>query len=277
MIEGATAQLSIRRLCGLLGMPRSTYYALRQPRPQRRIEPQLEKKIRLLHQEHRGALGSRGFAKALNAQGVVVGRHRMRSLMKSLGLVRRRAQYAHYRRVTKPSNIAPNVLQRRFNPPSPNTFWAGDITYIRVGGSWLYLAIVMDLFSRRIVGWAFSRTADTELSLQALRLAVGLRRPPSELVFHSDQGCQYTADRFVSYLAEKQIVQSMSRRGNCWDNAVVERYFRSQKHDWSPENGYSNHFEAERDVMDFIAHYNHRRCHSASNNLPPAIFEKLAA
>ncbi|MBP5148616.1 DDE-type integrase/transposase/recombinase, partial [Pseudomonas protegens] len=139
------------------------------------------------------------------------------------------------------------------------------------------LAIVMDLFSRRIVGWAFSRTADAELSLKALRLAVGIRRPGSALVFHSDQGCQYTADRFVEYLAEKQIVQSMSRRANCWDNAVVERYFRTLKHDWSPENGYQNHFEAQKDVMDFIAHYNHRRCHSASNDLPPAAFERLAA
>ncbi|WP_268800112.1 IS3 family transposase [Pseudomonas huanghezhanensis] len=218
-----------------------------------------------------------GFAKALKIEGFVIGRHRMRGLMKSLGLVRRKAQYKHYRRVTKPSSVAPNVLKRRFNPARPNTFWAGDITYIRVGGSWLYLAVVMDLFSRRIVGWAFSRTADTELSLRALRLAVGMRRPSPELVFHSDQGCQYTADRFVAYLREKKIVQSMSRRGNCWDNAVVERYFRSQKHDWSPENGYTNHFEAERDVMDFIAHYNHRRCHTAAKNLPPAIFEKLAA
>ena len=141
----------------------------------------------------------------------------------------------------------------------------------------MYLAIVMDLYSRRVVGWAFSRTADTELSLRALQLGVGIRKPPTGLVFHSDQGCQYTADRFVKYLADHGIVQSMSRRGNCWDNAVVERYFRSLKHDWSPEDGYSNHFEAERDVMDFIAHYNHRRCHTASNNLPPAVFEKRAA
>jgi putative transposase len=277
MIEGAFATLSVRHLCRLLGMPRSSYYAQQQPKPRRRIERQLERRIRQLHKEHRGALGARGFSRALKAQGIVVGRHRMGGLMKDMGLVRRSARYAHYRRATKPSNVAPNVLQRRFDPQQPNTYWAGDITYIRVGGSWLYLAIVMDLFSRRIVGWAFSRTADVELSLRALRLAVGLRRPPSELVFHSDQGCQYTAERFVSYLAEKQIVQSMSRRGNCWDNAVVERYFKTQKHDWSPENGYMNHFEAERDVMDFIAHYNHRRCHSASNNLPPAIYERQAA
>ena len=277
MIEGTQGRLSVRHLCCLLGVPRSSYYAQRQPKRPRRIERQLEKKILQLHKEHRGALGSRGFSKALKKQGMEVGRHRMRGLMRSLGLVRRRARYAHYRRATKPSNIAPNVLARRFNPTAPNTFWAGAITYIRVGASWLYLAVVMDLFSRRIVGWAFSRTADAELSLRALQLAVGLRRPASELVFHSDQGCQYTAERFVKYLAEKKIVQSMSRRGNCWDNAVVERYFRSQKHDWSPENGYQNHFEAERDVMDFIAHYNHRRCHSASNHLPPVTFEQMAA
>lgn len=277
MIEGLKGLLSVRRLCQLLGVPRSSHYAKRKARPQRRIERQLEKKIRQLHKEHRGALGSRGFAKELRKQGVVIGRHRMCNLMKSLGLVRRRARYAHYRRTGKPSYTAANVLDRRFNPSSPNTFWAGDITYIRVGRSWLYLAIVMDLFSRRIVGWAFSRTADTELSLKALRLAVGMRRPGSALVFHSDQGCQYTADRFVDYLAQQRIVQSMSRRANCWDNAVVERYFRTLKHDWSPENGYPNHFEAQKDVMDFIAHYNHRRCHTASNNLPPATFERLAA
>ena len=277
MIEGLKGQLSIRHCCRLLGVPRSSYYAKPVARSEPGVERQLEKTIRQLHREHRGALGARGFARELKKQGVVVGRHRMGRLMKNLGLVRRRARYAHYRRTGKPSNTAANVLDRRFNPASPNTFWAGDITYIRVGGSWLYLAIVMDLFSRRIVGWAFSRTADAELSLKALRLAVGIRRPGSALVFHSDQGCQYTADRFVEYLAEKHIVQSMSRRANCWDNAVVERYFRTLKHDWSPENGYQSHFEAQKDVMDFIAHYNHRRCHSASNDLPPAAFERLAA
>lgn len=277
MIEGIRRQLSVRRLCRVLGMPRSSYYAQQRPKPQRKIAPPLERKIRQLHKEHRGALGARGFSRALKAEGMGVGRHRMGRLMQELGLERRRARYAHYRRATKPSVVAPNVLKRRFNPQQPDTFWAGDITYIRVGGSWLYLAVVMDLFSRRVVGWAFSRTADVELSLRALRLAVSLRKPSSELVFHSDQGCQYTADRFMAYLAERQIVQSMSRRGNCWDNAVVERYFRTQKHDWSPENGYTSHFEAERDVMDFIVHYNHRRCHSASNNLPPATYEKLAA
>lgn len=277
MIEGGGKKLSVRHYCRLIGLPRSSYYSQRQPTRSRSGESGLVTMLRQLHKKHRGALGSRGFVKTLKIEGITVGRHRVRRLMKSLELVVRCPKYGHYRRNTKLSNIATNVLNRRFNPTKPDTFWAGDITYIRVGGSWLYLAIVMDLYSRRIVGWAFSRTPDTDLALSALGLAMALRKPSVPPVFHSDQGCQYTADRFVKYLADKDMVQSMSRRGNCWDNAVVERYFRSQKHEWSPEGGYSNHLEAERDVMDFIHHYNHRRCHTASNNLPPAAFEKLAA
>ena len=277
MIDGVRGKMSIRQACSLLGMPRSSYYQPRSSKPSRCISPVLASKIRQIHAEHRYALGTRGLCKELRKEGIFFGRYRMRTLIKVLGLERRKLPYAHYRRATKPSATAPNLLRRCFNPARPDTLWAGDITYIRVGKGWLYLAVVMDLYSRRIVGWAFSRTADVELSLKALRLAVARRRPLPELLFHSDQGCQYTADRFVQYLKESRIVQSMSRRGNCWDNAVVERYFKTLKHDWMPEHGYDNHFEAERDVTDFISHYNHRRCHTASNNLPPALFEKLAA
>lgn len=269
--------MSIRQACRLLGVSRSSYYAKPMSKVPRMGQPALENRMRKLHQQHRCALGARGLSSALKREGFAVGRHRVRSLMKALNLTRRRRRYAHYRRATKAAPTAPNILDRRFNPDKPNRFWAGDITYIRVGESWSYLAIVMDLYSRRIVGWAFSRTPDTELSLKALKLAIGLRGPSPELLFHSDQGCQYTADRFVSYLAESQVVQSMSRKGNCWDNAVVERYFRTLKHDWMPENGYRSHFDAEKDVMDFISHYNHQRCHSASDHLPPARYEELAA
>lgn len=269
--------MSIRRMSVLLGLARSSYYVKRKAVRQRPVLGELGRKLRALHKQHREALGTRGLSKALRKEGVFIGRYRMRTLIKTFDLQRRRPRYAHYRRATKPAVVAPNILDRRFNPARSDTLWAGDITYIRVGHGWLYLAVVMDLFSRRIVGWACSRTADAELSMKALKLAVALRRPMPELLFHSDQGCQYTADRFVECLAENRIVQSMSRRGNCWDNAVVERYFRTLKHDWMPENGYQNHFEAEKDVMDFISHYNHRRCHSASNNLPPALFEQQAA
>ncbi|MBC3210436.1 IS3 family transposase [Pseudomonas sp. SWRI111] len=277
MIDGVRGAMSVRRICSVLGIARSSYYINRKTK---RLKPGLRwlrRRLRALHKEHREALGTRGLCKALRKKGIFIGRYRMRSLIKTFGLHRRRPRYAHYRRATKPAVVAPNILDRRFNPTQPDTLWAGDITYIRVGNSWLYLAVVMDLFSRRIVGWACSRTADAELAAKALKLAVSLRRPMPELLFHSDQGCQYTADRFVTCLADNRIVQSMSRRGNCWDNAVVERYFRTLKHDWMPENGYQNHFEAEKDVMGFISHYNHRRCHSASNNLPPALFEQQAA
>lgn len=269
--------MSIRRMCLVLAVARSSYYAKRKPKPARVIESGLEMKIRALHIEHREALGARGLSKELRTKGIFIGRHRMRSLIKTFDLARRRPSYAHYRRATKPGVTAPNILDRRFNPVQPDTLWAGDITYIKVRDSWLYLAVVMDLFSRRIVGWACSRTADTDLSIKALKLAVALRRPMPELLFHSDQGCQYTAERFSACLAENRIVHSVSRRGNCWDNAVVERYFRTLKHDWMPENGYQSHFEAEKDVIDFVSHYNHRRCHTASNNLPPALFEQQAA
>ena len=269
--------MSIRRMCSVLGLARSSFYAKRKPALPRVIEKDLELKIRAIHQEHREALGARGLSKELRKGGVFIGRHRMRSLINTLELARRRPRYAHYRRATKPGVTAPNILDRRFNPVQPDTLWAGDITYIKVKDSWLYLAVVMDLFSRRIVGWACSRTADTDLSIKALKLAVALRRPMPQLLFHSDQGCQYTSDRFATCLEESRIVHSVSRRGNCWDNAVVERYFRTLKHDWMPESGYQNHFEAEKDVIEFVSHYNHRRCHTASNNLPPALFEQRAA
>mgnify|MGYP003610540965 FL=1 len=269
--------MSVRRACSILSLPRSSFYAKRKPAAPRVIEKSLESKIRALHKEHREALGARGLSKELRKGGISIGRHRMSSLISTLGLTRRRARYVHYRRATKPEITAPNILDRRFNPVQANTLWAGDITYIKVKESWLYLAVVMDLFSRRIVGWACSRTADTNLSIKALELAVALRNPMPELLFHSDQGCQYTSNRFTKCLEEKRIVHSVSRRGNCWDNAVVERYFRTLKHDWMPENGYQNHYDAEKDVLDFVSHYNHRRCHTASNNLPPALFEQQAA
>ncbi|MGW8463510.1 IS3 family transposase [Pseudomonas sp. CLCA07] len=277
MIDGVRGAMSIRRMCSVLGLARSSFYAKRKPALPRVIEKDLELKIRAVHKEHREALGARGLSKELRKGGVFIGRHRMRSLINTLELARRRPRYAHYRRATKPGVTAPNILDRRFNPVQPDTLWAGDITYIKVRDSWLYLAVVMDLFSRRIVGWACSRTADTDLSIKALKLAVALRRPMPQLLFHSDQGCQYTSDRFATCLEESRIVHSVSRRGNCWDNAVVERYFRTLKHDWMPESGYQNHFEAEKDVIDFVSHYNHRRCHTASNNLPPALFEQQAA
>lgn len=269
--------MSVRRICLVLGLARSSYYVKRKPEQHRLAHRPLELQIRALHKEHREALGARGLSKELRKSGIFIGRYRMGTLIKTLGLSRRRPRYAHYRRATKPAVTAPNILNRRFNPIQPNTLWAGDITYIKVKDSWLYLAVVMDLFSRRIVGWACSRTADTELSIKALRLAVALRRPMPELLFHSDQGCQYTSRKFQEELKRHGILQSMSHRGQCWDNAPTERFFGTLKSEWVPRGGYSLIEEAKTDMVRFFMYYNRTRLHSYNNYLSPIAMEQKAA
>lgn len=268
--------MSVTRWCRLLGRSRSSYYAARsyQPRP---ASPLLAA-IAAVHESSRQTYGSRRMSAALRQMGHAVGRHRARSLMRQAGLAVARRRYQHYRRHTKPAAVAPNHLNRQFRPAAPNQVWAGDITYLRTARGWLYLAIVVDLYARRIVGWAFSSQADTDLAIQALELAVSMRRPAPGVMFHSDQGCQYSSERFVATLKRLQMVQSMSRRGNCWDNAVVERIFASLKREWIGERRYRDQQEARTDVTRFVAtYYNHHRLHSAMNHLPPALFESLAA
>ena len=163
-------------------------------------------------------------------------------------------------------------------PAAPNITWAGDITYLPTRKGWLYLAIVVDLYARRIVGWSFSATPDTALALGALKQAVQARKPASGLLFHSDQGCQYTSIAFVERLKQLGITQSMSRRGNCWDNAVVERIFRTLKHEWMQSTPYHDHAQAQADLLPFLSSwYNHRRLHSAIGMRPPAIVDAMAA
>ena len=215
--------MSIRRICSVLGLARSSYYVKRKPEQHRLAQHSLELQIRALHKEHREALGARGLSKELRKSGIFIGRHRMGTLIKTLGLPRRRPRYAHYRRATKPAVTAPNILDRRFNPIQPNTLWAGYITYIKVKDSWLYLAVVMDLFSRRIVGRACSRAADTELSIKALGLAVARRRPMPELLFHSDQGCLYCSDLYQKLHVRHGIACSMTDGYDCYQNALAER------------------------------------------------------
>ncbi len=202
-------------LCRLLGVARSSYYAARK-RPAVVASPLLPVVVRL-HEESRRSYGTRRVTAALQQLGHAVGRQRVRTLMRQAGLTVARRRYQHYRRYTKPAIAAPNHLNRQFQPDAPNRVWAGDITYLRTARGWLYLAIVVDLYARRIVGWAFSAQADTELVIRALELAVSMRRPGVGLMFHSDQGCQYGSERFIAYLRRQQIIQSMSRRGNCWD------------------------------------------------------------
>jgi putative transposase len=261
-------------MCRLLKVPRSSYYAFAGRPRKPPASHALLKAMRQIHSESRCSYGSRRMAQALQQQGHAIGRHRARSLMREAQLAVARRRTHRYRRAEGEALVAPNLLERQFEPGAINRVWAGDITYVRTRQGWSYLAIVMDLHSRRIVGWAFAMQADTELVIQALQQARRSRRPAAGLIFHSDQGCQYTSERFVSDLKANGIVQSMSRKGNCWDNAVVERFYRSLKSEWIGEQEYGSHELARRDITDYIADfYNYRRIHSAANGLPPVRYE----
>jgi putative transposase len=266
--------LSIRRTLEILEWPRSSYYTKARAEPV--VEPVLAKAARTIHQASRGSVGARRMSRALRQKGHTLGRQKSATVMRRLGLTLRTRRYKHYSRNTKPAP-APNHLNRQFNRAGPNEAWAGDVTFIPTQQGWLYLAIVVDLFSRRVVGWATSDVADARLVVQASEMAFATRAPGPGLIMHTDQGCQYTSDLFVKHLAAHGAVQSMSRKGNCWDNAVLERIFRSLKYEWLDEVRRPKN-EVRDDVIDYVArHYNHERLHSTLDYLPPAEFERRAA
>jgi putative transposase len=204
-------------MCRLLKVPRSSYYAFAGQVRKPAASTALLRAVRQIHSESRSSYGSRRMARALQQQGHAIGRYRARSLMREAQLAVARRRTHRYRKAEGEALVAPNLLERKFEPGAINRVWAGDITYVRTRQGWSYLAIVMDLHSRRIVGWAFALQADTELVIRALQQARSSRRPGPGLMFHSDQGCQYTSERFVSDLKANGMVQSMSRKGNCWD------------------------------------------------------------
>jgi transposase InsO family protein len=174
--------------------------------------------------------------------------------------------------------IAENLLDRKFETTSPNRAWVSDITYVRTRAGWLYLAVVMDLFSRKIVGWAIAPGMPAELVASALRMAIWQRKPAPGLLLHSDRGSQYASLEYQSLLDQHGIRCSMSRKGNCWDNAVMERFFLNLKMERVWQRDYANHGEARRDITNYIASfYNGIRLHSKLGYLSPAVFERKMA
>ena len=268
-------KLSIRRVHAILGWARSSHYA--PPRAEPVVDASLARAVHTIHRASRRSCGARRIARGLQRQGFAVGRERAATLMRRLGIQAKTKRFKHYRRNTKPAP-ADNVLNRQFDPAAPNEAWAGDITFIPTREGWLYLAVVVDLFSRRVIGWATSTVADTRLALAASELAFATRQPGPGLIMHTDQGCQYTSDRYVAHLAQHGVTQSMSRKGNCWDNAVVERVFRSLKHEWFDDEPYPTRAAARVAVIDYLVrYYNHERLHSMLDYRPPAEFEAMAA
>jgi putative transposase len=275
VIQEAQKAYPTNQVCAAMDVPRSSYYAWKarqQVVDAKRLV--LRSEIRAIHRETDASYGSRRMAGEMRRRGFAVGRYQATALMKEANVVALMPQPHKYPRGGEVSVVAPNLLDRAFDVAHPNTVWAGDITYLRTQRGWLYLAVVIDLFSRRVVGWAFSETPDTALTIRALRLALAARRPPFGLLFHSDQGCQYTSTAFQTFLAQSHIIQSMSRRGNCWDNAVVERFFRSLKTKRVRGTAHRSYAEAQAVVTDYIAvFYNQQRLHTAADDLPPAEYE----
>lgn len=190
--------------------------------------------------------------------------------MKELNLTSRQLPSHKYKKTGSERVNIPNLLNREFSVSTPNQVWCGDVTYIWVGNRWAYLAVVMDLFARKVIGWAISFSPDTRLTGKALSMAYELRGRPKGVMFHSDQGCHYTSKKYRQLLWRFQITQSMSRRGNCWDNAPMERFFRSLKTEWVPTSGYGSFNEAKISITDYIiGYYSQVRPHQYNGGLTP--------
>ncbi len=264
-------------LCRVMGVGKTSYYDwLKRPGTVITSDTlHLHRRMKWLFEQSRNSLGSREMMKKLREEGFQIGRYRVRNLMRKLGL--RVTQRTAYKVTTKRKTsdaVADNLLNQNFNPVGPNQIWAGDVTYLKTGEGWMYLAIIMDLYSRRIVGWYIDKRMTTNLVSKALIKAYNLRQPPKGLVFHSDRGSQYTSKRYRKLLAAYDMRASMGDVGACWDNAVVERFFGSLKHDWIFKIAQPTRAHMKTDVGKYMRYYNVHRFHSANEDLSPIKYEE---
>jgi putative transposase len=271
--------VTVERLCRVLGVSRSGYYGARQ---RAKIAPKaclVSTQLKAEFAASGKVYGSRRLGAVLRAQGLRIGRYRVRRLMRENRLrTLWRRKFVHTTDSGHALAVSDNLLARRFNPNLPNQAWVSDITYIRTRSGWLYLAVVLDLYARKVVGWAMAPTMHAELVCAALQLAIAQRQPPPGLIIHSDRGSQYASALHQALLARHGLVGSMSRKGNCWDNAVMERFFLSLKTERVWQRDYANHAEAMTDIADYIVgFYNSVRLHSKLGNLPPNAFEQQSA
>lgn len=236
----------------------------------------LYRRMKELFAASRESLGSREMMKKLRKEGYEIGRYKVRKLMKKLKLVvKQRTTYKVTTQRKHTDAVADNLLNQNFNPMAPNEVWAGDVTYLNTGEGWMYLAIVMDLYSRRIVGWHIDKRMTSDLVEKALIKAYNLRQPPKGLVFHSDRGSQYTSSRYRKLLKSYGMRASMGDVGACWDNAVVERFFGSLKHDWLFKVHQPTREHMKRDVTAYMRYYNLERLHTANEDMSPIEYENM--
>lgn len=277
-IERHRRQYPVTMMCTLLEVSRSGLNAARSraPSPRATEDAQLVEQIRHAQQRHRGRYGRRRMTRHIEQQrGQPVNHKRVACLMREHGL--QSTKRRRFRVTTTDSRhalpVAPNVLQRDFAASAPNSKWLADITYVPTEEGWLYLALVLDLHSRKIVGWAMDATMPQELTLRALDAALGWRDPGSGLVHHSDRGSQYAAGDYRKRLAARGITVSMSRKGDCWDNAPMESLNGTLKVECVHAQHFATRDQARRAIVEFIGYYNTERLHSSLGYMTPTAFE----
>lgn len=276
IIEQLSTTYPVTRLCPVLDVAKSRYYYWRSHRQTSPQQTHLQTQVKAIASEVGHTYGSRRMARALSDRGFHVGRYRARRLMQQAKVVAITPKRRHRYPDGLASVVVPNVLNRDFETVQPNQAWVADITYLRTTEGWRYLAVVLDLYARKVVGWALSNTADTALALAALNQALILRRiqPGSGLMIHSDQGCQYTSEAYQQRLKAMGMTPSMSRRGNCWDNAVMERFFRSFKVETQHHHSLKSPEEMIWITKKYMYFYNTQRIHSANGYQSPNHYEQ---
>lgn len=276
-IHAEKANYPIRILCRVLEVSSSGYYRWRRAEPSEHSnqDQRLSVEIRAIHSESRGTYGSPRVHAELQAKGFEIGRNRVARIMAEEGITGRRPpRFCKTTDSRHDHPIAPNIVERDFNPPAPNQVWAADITYIPTTSGWAYLAVVLDLFSRRVIGWAVADHMRSELVLEALGRALGTRDVGEQLVHHSDRGSQYASTRHREELERRGISCSMSAKGCCYDNAVVESFFATLKKELVYRTNWIDYNEARMSIVEYIqAFYNCRRRHSTLGYMSPNEFE----
>ena len=278
-IQAERANHSVRRLCRSLEVSRAGFYEWLNRAPSARAaeDARLLAKIRRVHIENRKRYGSPRVHAELVQQGESVGRHRVARLMAQNGLRAQRKRRRHPKSQSRHhERLAPNRLNRAFAVSKADRVWATDVTAIWTYEGWLYLAVVLDLFSRRVVGWSMAKTKDQRTVVSAMQMAIEHRSPQPGLPVHSDREGQYSATAFSDLLKSIGAQQSMSRSGNCWDNAVVESFFSSMKNELVYREELRSRRAAQQKVFEYIElYYNRRRCHSYLGYLSPVAYEEL--
>jgi putative transposase len=270
-------QYPVRICCQVFEVSHSGYYGFLRRRGNGIRQADLIARVREVHRRSRYTYGSRRIMQQLRKNGLVIGRYRVRRLMRLAGVsVRKRRKYKTTTRSDDRYPVSPNLIQRCFRTEQPNLVWVSDITYIKTIAGWLYLAVVMDLYSRKVVGWSLARNMAVAIVNDALMMAIGRRKPGPGLIHHSDRGIQYACDEYRRLLQSHGMISSMSRSGNCLDNAVAERFFRTLKTECLVNWREMSAEEVKHDIVDYIEmFYNNERLHSFTKYFSPNDYEKL--